>query len=217
MDSRSEDSKIVTNASERTVEESSLTPFNPEALIDFLDDLKGRGFNIGTTQYILTHDLVLNLLSNSGTNDNVTRFESLLRPILCKTPQQQDSFYLYYDNWKSKIFNGPESEKVQEKEHTNNKTSPNTLDRILKTSLWIQFAIASSVSAGIIFSYYLIERPSQEAELSTPTQPNQIPEEIATIDFNTWLMIGLGCLLIASGYLAWRLWWSQSVKIFFKT
>ena len=72
---------------------------NPEALVDFIDELRQAGYNIGVSQYIAANDLILALAAEEEFLDHPARLRSLLGPVLCGTPEEQDDFVERYNRW----------------------------------------------------------------------------------------------------------------------
>ena len=85
---------------------STLTPVafvDPEALVDFLDALRNVGFSISTEQYLAAHDLVLALAAHGAGAADCERLLRMLRPLLCKSPREQQEFAAYFDRWASRL------------------------------------------------------------------------------------------------------------------
>jgi len=74
----------------------------PEILIDklliFIDKLRLLGYNIGTTQFILVQNLILSL-AKQGQLPSLAQLKTLLAPILCHSPKEQQDFYQRFEQW----------------------------------------------------------------------------------------------------------------------
>ncbi|MFO0953797.1 MAG: hypothetical protein U0835_22100 [Isosphaeraceae bacterium] len=70
-----------------------------EELPDFLDDLRSAGYVIGVDQYVAAGDLLLSLAARGALPDDPRRLATLLGPVVCKTPAEQDEFRLRFTQW----------------------------------------------------------------------------------------------------------------------
>jgi len=70
---------------------------NPEELLDFLDELRQRGFNIGAEQFVAAQDLLLALAGHGKLPVDPRRLRTYLAPIVCASPQEQEAFYREFD------------------------------------------------------------------------------------------------------------------------
>lgn len=71
----------------------------PEVLIEFIDELRDAGYKIGLSQYIAVQDLILALIAQGENLDRPQRFKSLLSPLVCHSPTEQEDFYRRFDQW----------------------------------------------------------------------------------------------------------------------
>ncbi len=74
---------------------------DPGALLDFIDELRRAGYNIGCGQYVAAQDLVLALAARGQDLHRPGRLRGLLGPVLCSTPKEQDDFGERFDAWAS--------------------------------------------------------------------------------------------------------------------
>ena len=68
-------------------------------LLNFIEDLRSAGYNIGMSQYVAAQDLILGLAAQGNLPSNLTRLRTLLAPILCKSSKQQAEFQHYFAAW----------------------------------------------------------------------------------------------------------------------
>jgi hypothetical protein len=72
---------------------------NSDVLSNFIDELREAGYRIGVSQYIAVQDLVLALTAQGVSLDNPERLRTLLGPILCSSPSEQEDFQYRFDHW----------------------------------------------------------------------------------------------------------------------
>ncbi len=79
--------------------------WDPGALLDFVDELRRAEYNVGSEQYVAAQDLVL-LLTAEGQRLEVDRLRSMLGPLLCSTPREQEDFSSRFESWASRLTSG---------------------------------------------------------------------------------------------------------------
>jgi WD40 repeat protein len=72
---------------------------NPDVLIEFIDDLRESGYKIGISQYIAAQDLILALTVQGEILDRPERLKTLLGPIFCSSPAEQEDFQQRFNSW----------------------------------------------------------------------------------------------------------------------
>ena len=78
----------------------SLGRLEPEQLIEFIDQLRREyKYNIGVSQYIAAQELILALSAKGEHLKEPQRLKSLLGPLLCSSPAEQEDFQLRFDQW----------------------------------------------------------------------------------------------------------------------
>jgi D-alanyl-D-alanine carboxypeptidase len=82
----------------RTVDEVSHL-INPESLADFIDQLRGAGYKIGVSQYIAAQELIIALIDRGENLDDPERLNTLLGPIFCSSPTEQNDFQQHFNRW----------------------------------------------------------------------------------------------------------------------
>jgi len=70
-----------------------------EDLIRLVDDLRLAGYDIGTQQYIDVQRLLVALAAHGRHPPRLLDLPSLLAPVLCSSPKEQEKFYLYFSQW----------------------------------------------------------------------------------------------------------------------
>jgi hypothetical protein len=72
---------------------------NSGDLADLIDQLKEAGYNIGVSQYITAQKLILALLDQEKALDLPENLSSLLGPIFCSSPTEQEEFPNQFSAW----------------------------------------------------------------------------------------------------------------------
>ena len=80
-------------------DKNNLDWLNPDALIEFIDELREAGYKIGIPQYIAAQDLILMLIVQGETLDNPEQLRSLLAPVFCSSPTEQEEFQQRFHRW----------------------------------------------------------------------------------------------------------------------
>lgn len=78
---------------------SSTEPPRDDDLLDFFEELRRNGFNFGTWQYVAAQKLLVKLAAEGGWLDRPERLAALFAPIVCTTPEEQESFPHHYERW----------------------------------------------------------------------------------------------------------------------
>lgn len=73
--------------------------FNPEHIIELAEELRLAGFDIGTQQQIAAQDLLIALAAHNRLPADPREWRSLLAPIFCASPAEQEEFYGRFDQW----------------------------------------------------------------------------------------------------------------------
>ena len=64
-----------------------------EYLIDFLNELRAAGFDVSTQRYIAAQDLLIALAANGNLPEDPRSLRTLLAPIVCSSPREQENFH----------------------------------------------------------------------------------------------------------------------------
>jgi hypothetical protein len=65
----------------------------------FIDELRLAGYTVGIEQYVAAEDLLLALAARGALPDDPRRLVTLLGPIVCKTPTEQEDFRARFRRW----------------------------------------------------------------------------------------------------------------------
>lgn len=71
-------------------------------LLDFLESLRRQGYDCGTEQYINTQNLLLTLAGRGQFPTDAKNLKTLLAPLICHSPKDQEQFYERFDEWLSR-------------------------------------------------------------------------------------------------------------------
>jgi uncharacterized protein with von Willebrand factor type A (vWA) domain len=77
----------------------NITDILTTELINFIEDLRFAGYNIGTAQYIAAQDLILTLAAQGKLPSELSELRLFLAPILCHSPTEQAEFETYFNQW----------------------------------------------------------------------------------------------------------------------
>ena len=205
----------------------------PEKLIEFIDELRREhNYNIGVSQYIAAQELILALSAKGEELEEPQRLRSLLGPLLCSSPAEQEDFPLRFDQWIERMGFAVD-EAIQEDE--NAEEVKQELKKIERDWRWLQWVLlAIAVSIAIVITNSLIPQlplptngdipvplpTNGDTPVPLPTNgdtpvpsPNGndivFPQELQTILL--WLM-----LVFLVIFLAWRFWWDWPVGLYLK-
>lgn len=64
-----------------------------------MEELRLVGYNLGLTQFLMAQQLILTLAKQGALPAQPASLKTLLRPILCHSPQEQAEFDWRFDNW----------------------------------------------------------------------------------------------------------------------
>ena len=83
-------------------------------LYDFLDGLQANGFKIDPRKYMALSDLLITLIARGETLENLN-LKTLLAPIICTSPTEQQDFYSRFDHWSGDLINSSQRENTTSK------------------------------------------------------------------------------------------------------
>jgi hypothetical protein len=186
---------------------------DPDFLTDFIDELRESGYRIGVSQYIAVQDLMVALANQGKLPENPERLRTLLAPILCSSPTEQEDFQYRFDDWVELI-------KLKEEKKNEISVKEVLLEKMAK-SRWRFRRLILPVIA-IMFSSLILKTSSPTVSPSTPIQPTVSPstpiqptvspKPTTTQEWQTniaFLVLAL-CLI----FLGWRLWWFWRAQLF---
>src|SRR5262245_11345400 len=70
-----------------------------EDLLDLAEELYGAGFNLSTQQYVAAQDLLILLAAQGQLHADPYTWRTLLAPVFCSSPREQEDFYQRFDGW----------------------------------------------------------------------------------------------------------------------
>lgn len=192
----------------QTKESLSSGWLTPEALVEFIDELRRNGFNIGVADYIAAQDLLLMLAARGEKLENPRRAVSLLGPLLCSSPDEQESFSEFFRRWHERRLAKLGGQKAPDEE-----TMAEALDDTAKSGLrweWMLFAVGVIILSGT--AWYLVQNFLRtEVRLPEPVlvAPDTSSDLAPLIQLAT---VAIGLLILA--YVAWWGWWRHLANQF---
>lgn len=141
------------------------------SLADFILELRRQGYRIGTEQYISSHRLLVGLAALGDTFEEPEKLGTLLAPILCTTPAEQESFRLLFKQWLSGLSLSPtERERLATDSIRQPVESSPKRQSVFTIFAWmivgVVLSLAVFVLAGVILISALAPEPSPQLSLS---------------------------------------------------
>jgi len=198
---------------------------NPNVLTDFFDELRDAGYNIGIAQYIAAYYLILALTAQGETLNKPERLKTLLGPIFCSSPDEQEDFQQRFDHWVELVC---QTGRATEGADVKAQALSEELGKIQRglTQLNKGQRLIVIVLTGIFLSLLLeqsIKDDSNQPKQPSLTQPSltqpSLTQPLPTRpnpDFPQNWEILLFYFLLTPGitFLVWRLWWSWRARLF---
>ncbi|GGA38682.1 hypothetical protein [Okeania sp. KiyG1] len=193
----------------------------PEKLIEFIDELRREhNYNIGVSQYIAAQELIIALSAKGEQLEEPQRLRSLLGPLLCSSPVEQEDFQRRFDQWVERMgFTVreaiPEDEKAQKFEQELKK-----IEKKWRWQRWVLLGIAVSIT--VVITNFLIQQfpltTKSDKPVSLPTvTPVPSPNYNDLVFLQEWQTIMLLLMLVPLvTFLASRLWWSRRARQYLK-
>ncbi|MEO0397210.1 MAG: hypothetical protein AAF243_14670 [Cyanobacteria bacterium P01_A01_bin.137] len=116
--------------------------YSPELLTEFLEELRGAGYNIGLAQYIAAHDLILALFSKNILSQP-EQLEEYLGPMVCSSATEQEDFKERFAQW-IQLVNSKHSAAAK-KLSQSDQVLDNELEKIGKRSRKLKIALLSCI------------------------------------------------------------------------
>jgi hypothetical protein len=69
------------------------------ALVDLVEELRGRDSELSLRHYILLHDLVMLTISERGGDVELSSLQTVFGPVLCTSPYEQSRFASFFPEW----------------------------------------------------------------------------------------------------------------------
>jgi ABC-type xylose transport system, permease component len=194
----------------QTQESLKLPWLMPEALVEFIDELRRNGFNIGLADYIAAQDLLLMLTARGERLENPQRAASLLGPLLCSSPAEQVAFPEYFSRWAERYQTAP-----REKIESHQETMAEALEDIAKRGLRWQCILIALVVVILGLTTWFISLNFLQAGFqtsTTQTPANQNPVLDMQSDTLRQFVAAIG--LLGLTYFAWWAWWRWNANQF---
>ncbi len=204
-------------------------------LINFIDDLRVAGYNIGLEQFITVQNLIMALTAQGRLPAKLADLQTFLAPVLCHSPKEQEDFAQHFEKWVRRF------ETIIEV-----KSQPSSLETELKSisrgmTFWkwtwrIVFVLVLTLIPMELFKLdkdiselqspqttKSIDKttPSASTEVKPPVSPELlVPPTLppqTTLSQNIWELkwsIGLTLSLPLFLFLTWWLWWQYQVRRF---
>ena len=202
-------------------EKNYLGWLNPNVLTDFIDDLRDAGYKIGISQYIAAHDLLLTLTAQGETLNRPERLKTLLGPIFCSSPAEQEDFQQRFDRWVEFV-----SQTSRATERADIKAQ--ALSEELNKIRWRFRQLILTFIAIVLTEFFLlilfeqsIKDDSPQPKQPSATQPSATQPSATQLnpDFSlVWQKISLFlfCFLLTLciAFIVWRLWWLWRAHLF---
>jgi len=206
-------------------------------LLNFIDDLRVAGYNIGLEQFITVQNLILALTAQGRLPAKLADLQTFLAPILCHSPKEQEDFAQRFADWVRRV--GTLSEEVQPQPVLTLETELKSISRGMTFWKWTwRFVL---VLVLILVPMELFKLNQDISELQTPqltkpvdqttlSKPGVVEPPVSsellvpptlppqtTLSQNIWELkwsIGLTLSLPLLLFLSWWLWWQYQVHRF---
>ncbi len=69
----------------------------------FIESLRLAGYDISTPEFFAAQDLIVALAALGKLPKTLAPMKTLLMPILCHSPKEQEAFYRHFDEWVNQV------------------------------------------------------------------------------------------------------------------
>ncbi|MDM8564552.1 ABC transporter permease [Candidatus Halobeggiatoa sp. HSG11] len=138
---------------------------NDELLL-FIDSLRLAGYDIGTTEFFAVQDLLMALAKQGKLPAELSAMRTLLMPILCHSPKEQEDFGRYFDDWVDRVA------KVEPEEIQATNSVWLDIKSAVKNLKW--FLVFALLVFVLIF---VVEEPIESPEQTTETPSEQVTND----------------------------------------
>lgn len=149
-------------------------------LVDFVDSLRLNGYGVGTEQYVTAQRLLVTLAAQ---DDYVTRpesLESMLAPVLCSTPEEQQAFPSLYAQWlatRPRIFELRGEASPESAPKPQPKPRPRPSDIPKSRLKWWNLLAALGLAATVVGLFLVVRRPTVKQYTMTISLDDDAPED----------------------------------------
>ncbi len=204
-------------------------------LLNFVDDLRVAGYNIGLEQFITVQNLIMALTAQGRLPAKLADLQTFLAPVLCHSPKEQEDFAQHFEKWVNQV-----------ETRTEVKPQPSSLETELKPISrgmtfwkWTWRIVFILVLTLIAMELFKLEKDISEPQIPQTTKPvdqinsskpgvvepsvsleSLVPPTVSpqtTLLQNIWELkwsIGLTLSLPLFLFLTWWLWWQYQVHRF---
>ncbi|MBD2471443.1 hypothetical protein [Nostoc sp. FACHB-145] len=191
-----------------------------DVLMQFIDELREAGYKIGVSQYIAAQDLILMLIAQGESFDSPERLRSLLGPIFCSSPTEQEEFQQRFDRWFNIYsYNHLLSEELNKEAQVLSKKLKKVQFRSYQLQKFIRLIFFFLLFLSLLSQSQKPIKPPEEAQIERlPEQTILFPQAPARINLPFNLQIFLIYLfiytLILAAFFCWHWWWWWRAKLF---
>ena len=188
---------------------------NPESLTDFIDELREVGYNIGIAQYIAAQDLILALLAKGESFNEPERFKSLLGPLLCSSPTEQDDFQQRFDQWVKRLGFADASKTAEgNAKATKLKRELVEIEKQSRRWQWGWLFVLGIVLVTVLGVVIVYLKSSGQKPPTVPT-PSPFPRLSPPTLLEGRTALGVSLIPLFT-FLRWRFWWRWRAGRFLK-
>lgn len=142
----------------------SSSPFRHQNLADLVEHLQAADFPVGLSESIDATQLLLALAKRMPGLDDPARLRSALRPVFCRSREQQERFDDIFNEWWTELVRADRSPAPETGTDVTEKGHDETRSRLRR---WIPWAVAAAVVVASVYLFWL----RQPTSLVTPPPP----------------------------------------------
>jgi len=173
------------------------------SLNDFIDGLRGKGFNVGTEQYIAAMNLAAMFVLRDELSAGPSELRDFLGPVLCSSRDEQENFKAYFDQWVNSqptIFQIKKAVEHREKRTAKTSAQPRsgTSTRVVTPRNAILALITLVVAALltlIIIKEITAPAPTTAANVNPTSSPTVPPTPVGSSVILALSLLGAGSLI----------------------
>jgi hypothetical protein len=137
----------------------------------FIESLRLANYDISTTEFFAAQDLIVALAAQGKLPETLAPMKTLLMPILCHSPKEQEDFNWHFDNWLNRV----ESVKPEKTQLTVLQSLRQEIKHAVKNLKW--FLIFASLVL-ILLSTFPTDFDFDVEKIDVPAQsPNTLPQQ----------------------------------------
>ncbi len=148
----------------------------------FIESLRLAGYDIITTEFFVAQDLIVALAAQGKLPETLPPLKTLLMPILCHSPKEQEDFNRHFDDWVNRVENVKDDQKQQQIFILQSVWKH--IKQVVKNFKWfIIFALIALISLFVFiydFEKPIDNSPSEQITTTTPIDSEGSPSTIST-------------------------------------